>query len=348
MSYGELVSALAEAGKHAQTRDAFLIFLKQMETEFPDKSINVREVVTGPIVDALFKKNELLEKEISGGLKLAFRYTSKIARDFVLAGDKPDHVWEPQTTKLVMKLSEGAAHVVITGAYFGDHAVLVANQLKQNGGKCHCFELNAGSVELLKRNAQANRLDNLVANAIGLWSHEARLSLYGDDSHAAPQEVAGSEGVPGTTLDRYGKEQGIGKLQMWMLDIEGGELNALKGGESYLRKAPGDAPHIIFEIHRAYSDWSNGLENTDIAKYLSGLGYKMFAIRDYQGNVPMPGKPIELVPIETAYIEGPPHGFNILAVKNERVLDAPDFRIVRNVSPKLLFHRDAKLHQPLS
>jgi hypothetical protein len=74
----------------------------------------------------------------------------------------------------------------------------------------------------------------------------------------------------------------------------------------------------------------------------------MFAIRDYQGNVPMPGKPIELVPIETAYIEGPPHGFNILAVKNERVLDAPDFRIVRNVSPKLLFHRDAKLHQPLS
>src|SRR3546814_18686565 len=72
----------------------------------------------------------------------------------------------------------------------------------------------------------------------------------------------------------------------------------------------------------------------------------LFAVRDYQANVPVADAPIELIRPQDTYLEGPPHGFNMLAVKDESVLQAPLFRFRSGVSPKLLMHRNPKLHQP--
>jgi hypothetical protein len=129
-----------------------------------------------------------------------------------------------------------------------------------------------------------------------------------------------------------------------MLDIEGSELAALHGARTMLAAA--HAPAVVFEMNRQYVDWSDGLRRTTIGSYLDGLGYELYAIRDYQSNVAMPNFPVELVPADTAYLEGPQHGFNMLAVRDPAILDDPLFRIVPDVSPKLLFHRDPALHAP--
>jgi hypothetical protein len=118
----------------------------------------------------------------------------------------------------------------------------------------------------------------------------------------------------------------------------------LKGGRSMLERER--APAVVFEMNRQYVDWSEGLRRTTIGSYLDALGYELYAIRDYQSNVAMPGYPVELVPADTAYLEGPQHGFNMLAVRDRALIDAPLFRIVPDVSPKLLFHRDPALHAP--
>jgi hypothetical protein len=94
-------------------------------------------------------------------------------------------------------------------------------------------------------------------------------------------------------------------------------------------------------------DWSAGLDNTDVARLLRTQGYALYAVRDYQSNVPMAGEPIELVAPAGAYLEGPPHGFNMLAVKDDAMVQGAPFRLCSGVSPKLLRHRDARLHQPL-
>jgi hypothetical protein len=44
------------------------------------------------------------------------------------------------------------------------------------------------------------------------------------------------------------------------IDIEGAELAALQGAESFLSLPAGRAPNILFEVHRHYVDWSEGLE----------------------------------------------------------------------------------------
>jgi FkbM family methyltransferase len=350
LSHGDLTSALSALGRESECRRILLQAIRAMESIYLRKDVNVRESVTGPIIDAMFRPEELLQKELENGIIVNFRYTSKIARDFVMAGDHPDHVWEPQTTRLLVALARRAKNAIVGGAYFGDQALLIAQAMRPAGGKCYCFEINQTQLEVLRTNVALNQMDNLIPVAKGLWSKDGvRLALVGDDSHAAPQETDDrEEGFEAITIDAFGARMAMDELGLLMLDIEGGELAALKGAHHYLSQSDGRAPNVVFEVHRSYVDWSDGLASTEIARYLEGLGFSQYAIRDYQGNVDMRGRPVEIVPIRNAYLAGPPHGFNVLATKDARLIEEIGLHVVNDVSPKLLFHRDPKLHQPLS
>ena len=131
-----------------------------------------------------------------------------------------------------------------------------------------------------------------------------------------------------------------------MLDIEGAEHRALRGSLNFLKQPVGKAPNIIFEVHRHFVDWSGGLEKTDLVCFLTDLGYKVFAIRDFNSNYDLSEKPIEIIPAEAVYLQGPDHGFNMVAVKDVSLFDTPSFRICHGVSPKLLRHKTAALHHP--
>ena len=61
----------------------------------------------------------------------------------------------------------------------------------------------------------------------------------------------------------------------------------------------------------------------------------------------MPNQPVELVPLDSVYLEGPPHGFNMLAVPDAARVQGSAFRIVEGVSPKLLPHKAPPLHHPV-
>ena len=55
---------------------------------------------------------------------------------------------------------------------------------------------------------------------------------------------------------------------------------------------------------------------------------------------------MELIPADAVHLEGPPHGFNMVAVKDASVFDNAGYTILRDVSPKLLRHKDPALHHP--
>jgi FkbM family methyltransferase len=334
--------ALKILGRDDATRARIVAALQDYEALPKHRFTTVRDDVTGPIVDALHASIDVVRKELCNGMVFEFPYRSKIARDFVMSiPEKPDHVWEPQTTKLLLHLSQSATDVIVGGAYFGDQAILIADALRGRG-TCHAFEADAHQAAMLERNAALNGLDNVRINAIGLWSDSvSRLRFVGYDAHAGM--TPSDDGVPAISIDDYAASSGIARIGLIMLDLEGGELNVLRGAEQVLSD---HAPHVVFEIHRSYVDWSAGLQNTEIVQFLALFGYTLFAVRDFQSNYDLGGRPIELVPIETAYLEGPPHGFNVLAVRDTAVIENDAFRITPNVSPKLLLHRDPKLHHP--
>jgi FkbM family methyltransferase len=249
-----------------------------------------------------------------------------------------------------VNLAKRAKQVLIGGAYFGDHAVLIAREIAPHGGVVHAFEPNSEQRAMLVRNAELNGLSNIRPRPEGLWSDSStNLKLVGYDSFASAEvaEAGAEDGFKTVTIADYLKAEDVDDLDLIVVDIEGAELGALKGADRFLARPAGHAPDILFEVHRHYVDWSDGMEATEIARLLTGHGYHLFALRDFNSNYDLAGQPIELIPADAIHLEGPPHGFNMVAVKDPTVFATDAYRIVRHVSPKLLRHKDPRLHHPV-
>lgn len=351
MDQKKLLDALSAIAENPKWRAEFIRHVMAFEKRIAMPGIDIREDVTGPLVDALHGNDQIIRKVLADNTQLDFLYRSKIARDFVMSEpEQPDHAWEPQTSRLLVDLAKRASQVVVGGAYFGDHAILIAKQAARNNGIVHAFEPNNDQRRMLMRNAGLNGLSNIVPRSEGLWDNSSTtLKLVGFDSFAHP-EITGegsSDGFQTVTIQDYLQAAGVTRLDLIMLDIEGAELRALQGAQDFLVRPAGEAPDIVFEVHRHYVDWSRGLENTDIVKLLTGFGYQVFAVRDFNSNYDLSRQPVELIPADSVYLEGPPHGFNMLAVKDSSIFNSNRYRICKGVSPKLLRHKDPSLHHPI-
>ncbi len=351
MAQDKALDALAKIAGTEDWRDAFIRQLIAYEGVIDAPGVDVREEITGPLVDALFDDDQVICKTLSSGVTFEFLYRSKIARDFVMSTpEAPDHAWEPQTSRILVNLAKTATQVVIGGAYFGDHAVLIAREIAPRGGTVHAFEPNSQQRGMLQRNAALNGLTNILPRPEGLWHDSTtNLKLVGYDSFASAEaaEAGADDSFRTVTIADYLRAARVDQLDLIVLDIEGAELGALRGAESFLAQPAGKAPNILFEVHRHYVDWSNGLLDTEIARLLTGHGYSLFALRDFNSNYDLAGRPIELIPAEAIYLEGPPHGFNMVAVKDVSIFETADYSLVRDVSPKYLRHKDPKLHHPV-
>jgi FkbM family methyltransferase len=336
-------------GKNEKLREKFISFIKEVESDLPYKG-SVRDDITKYLVDALFEKDDFVIKSIQNGLKFKF-YSgigSKVAREFLMSTPKiPEFVWEPQTTKLLLYLSSIAKTVFVGGAYFGDQVIPIADLIKKSGGVVYAFDLNEMQIEVLRQNAIINNLSNIIPELLGLWKDSKTyldISDTDDLAFATPLDDHGKSNT--ITIDEYALQHSIDTIDLIMLDVEGSEFNILSGARKQLEKKK-NYPNIVFEVHRSYMDWSKGLKETDLIKYLESFGYNIFSIRDFQGNYDMGGMPIELIAPEKTYIEGPSHGFNMLAVKDMSLIDNSLFRMCENVSPKYILHKDPSLHHPI-
>jgi len=352
MDVEKIVASLSRLAQCPSWKQEFIEQMQALEKKIETIGLDAREEITGPLVDALFDDDQIVRKELSDGTKLDFYYRSKIARDFVMSEPVcPNHAWEPQTTRLLVYLAAiNSGNIIVGGAYFGDQAILVAKEANKAGGIVHAFEPNHDQRKMLSHNAALNSVNNIQFNSEGLWDDAStHLSLVGYDSFAYPEKVdVGSEGSFKTvTIDGYLKARDEDTSGLIMLDIEGAELRALKGASNVLRQPAGQAPNIVFEVHRSYVDWSEGLENTEIVRYLMGFGYQVFAVRDFNSNYDLAGYPIEIIPCDSVFLEGPDHGFNMLAVKDFSFLSGKNFHVCHGVSPKYLRHKAPVLHHPM-
>lgn len=239
---------------------------------------------------------------------------------------------------------------MIGGAYFGDHALVAALELNKSNGSHSvlCVEPNEKQRNMLDLNAKINGLSNYIQliNAV-LWDQSGlKFNLATSDSHACvspdPNAIHISE-----TIDQLLLNHKVGSLSLLLLDIEGSEERALQGAQIVLGLSQEEAPVVIVEIHRNYVDWSQGLNSTSLVKELTKYGYNVFALRDCQSNWNLRLDSPEIIPLDQIYLEGPPHGFNLIASKNLDFFKSQGFKIVNNVSPKYLRHRCPELHMPI-
>lgn len=331
---------------NAVYRDGFIEALVAFEKKAGHPNLNVRDTVSGPLADELFM-GERFSKSLQNGLKINFVYNSKIAREFLLCDPAvPNHVWEPQTTKLLLHFSTHAKNVIIAGAYFGDQAIPVANNIKDTG-LCHTFEPNKNNSDLIMENARLNNLGNILINNLALWNKSnEKLVFEGEDALASTVEASGSAAnvLHTITIDDYVSGNKVDKVDLLMIDVEGSEIKVLQGAVEMLKR---DKPVVVFETHSLYDDWSNGLQNSSSARLMKELGYEVFAVREFHQNIDTGNMPIELLPLERTFCETPPHhGFNMLAVPSKARIENDLFSIVYDLSPKLILPKNDEKFLP--
>jgi FkbM family methyltransferase len=321
-------------------RNNFIQALVEFEKKSGHPQVNIRDTVSGPLADELFM-GEAFSKTLQNGLSINFVYNSKIAREFLLCSPAlPNHVWEPQTTKLLLHFSTNAQNVIIAGAYFGDQAIPVANNIKTTG-VCHTFEPNKNNSDLIIENAKLNKLDNILINNLALWNKSNEKLIFEGEDALASTVAAGSSSanvLHTITIDDYVTQNKVGKVDLLMIDVEGSEINVLQGAVEMLKQ---NKPVVVFETHSLYDDWSNGLQNSPSATLMKELGYEVFAVREFHQNIDTADMPIELLPLHRTYCETPPHhGFNMLAIPAHSLIENALFKIVYDLSPKLILPKN--------
>ena len=213
MPNDKALEALSRIAENEDWRRAFVRELIAFEHAIKAPGVDLREEITGPLVDALFDDDQVVRRTLSSGVTFEFLYRSKIARDFVMSEpEAPDHAWEPQTSRILVNLAKGAKQVVIGGAYFGDHAILIAREIAAGGGVVHAFEPNNEQRAMLTRNAEINGLSNIRPRPEGLWSDSSTsLKLVGYDSFATA-EVAEAGADDGFKTESDHSPSGRGRI----------------------------------------------------------------------------------------------------------------------------------------
>jgi len=355
MAQEVLAKALASAGRDERFRTETFEALRRAELN-ADNPTQFRNEIRWPIISAMLAEARYHRVVLSDGLQYEIGFDSRIERALLLSREAaPNHVWEPQTTKLLVMLASVPGDILVGGAYIGDQIVPMAKVVESRSttAKVHGFEPMGYSFGRFVRNIQLNNFRNVVTNQAGLWDRPGELHIAGEPalsetSDATGPTPAGAEVVPGITADDYVRDHGIQRVGLIMLDTEGGEEKALRGASGILSRPFPEAPNIVFEIHRNFVDWTNGLQNTPLIEYLTGLGYTTYAVRDFHDNIDTTGLPIELIPIDSVYLGGPPHGFNMFATKDPTALQRFGLELVPEVSPKLFAEKekDPKIHSP--
>ena len=347
-SMNELQNAFALLDHDSRQQIFNTLRARENESLKPDE---YREKVRWPIVRSMVDAVGTHQVPLENGLVLEVSTGSRIEKAFLLSRqNEPDHAWEPQTTRLILEIAERDA--LIGGAFFGDHVAPLALQMKKSNpqGKILAFEPFSKTYEDLIRNLESNGLSNVEPKCQGLWSESGiklKVGLKAGESALASamvEDMSESTEVETAAVDDFIDTHDLGLI---VIDLEGSEEECLKGASQTLHLPPGKAPHLIFEVHREYFDWSQGLENTTILKLVLDAGYDAYAIRDIHDNFSMKSRAIELIPIKSVYLEGPPHGFNLLATKDKNLPTRLGVQLIEGVSPKYIPGRDPQLFAPL-
>ncbi len=185
--------------------------------------------------------------------------------------------YEPELMYFATCLTEGMV-VVDGGANCGLYTV-VAAKLVGNSGLVLSFEPGAESFSVLERNVRLNRLGNVHALRLALSDGERTTHLYhhrGPNSYSlAPRAGTGLyEEVRTTTIDAMLARDGLDRVDVLKLDVEGAEELVLRGANTVLRES---RPMIIFEVYRDAAT-RLGLAQNGAWDYLAELEYQFFTI----------------------------------------------------------------------
>ena len=161
--------------------------------------------------------------------------------------------------------------VIDCGAYIGEFT-LYAAKAAWKAGKVIAFEPDHGFFKELEKNIALNDLHNVILVEKGVWSKEDRLKF--SSGSQSSNLFAGnleynttSYDVLVTSLDSELKKRGIAKVDFIKMDVEGSEIEAVKGARAILERC---GPQLAIASYHALNGQKTHIE---LEKILKNFGY---------------------------------------------------------------------------
>lgn len=120
------------------------------------------------------------------------------------------------------------------GAYDGDSALAFYYSYRPT--KIYAFEPENGNYERLKKNNKILGGNIIIAIKAGVSDKAGKANISRDHSCSKLTEDESDERINLITLDEFEKENKLEKVNVIKMDIEGAELDALKGAENLIKK----------------------------------------------------------------------------------------------------------------
>ena len=172
------------------------------------------------------------------GLRLHLDLRDNLQRTLYFTG-----TYEPGLLRLLEHELRAGDTVLDVGAHVGVHALTAARRLRElGGGRVIAFEPTPDSAAAVRAAAARNRLAVEVVES-GLGAADGEIELRGDPrypTHDAGVRSQFGDGdvvarAPVTTFDAWAQRDGLDRLDVVKIDIEGAEILALRGMRATLR-----------------------------------------------------------------------------------------------------------------
>ena len=171
--------------------------------------------------------------------------------------------------------------VVDAGASCGIYAVAAA-KLVGAGGSVLAFEPGRESFSVLERNIKLNLPNNVRCFRSALSELDGVARLFHHENRPVSYSLGSGNNAEGfwertrtITLDTVAEQQGITRLDLLKMDVEGAEELVLEGGRAILSRS---RPTILFEINPGGAR-RLGLAPDGAWQALAKLGYRFFSLR---------------------------------------------------------------------
>lgn len=227
--------------------------------------------------------------------------------------------FEPTQTKSFIKSIKKGNTVFDIGANVGYYSVL-ASKLVGKNGKVFAFEPDPQSLKLLYKNIGINKCKNIIVVKSALSNHNGKLILTQDSSNPGESSLTlFKKGkkilVDVLTLDKFIKTQKIKTIDVIKMDVEGAELNILRGGLKTLQN--NKKLKIFVECNpSALSEF--GEDRITLFAFLKGLDFNIEGIIDEKDKKikRFSNKTLDIILNKTGFT-------NLIAVKNKKFDSKP-------------------------
>lgn len=180
--------------------------------------------------------------------------------------------YEYNNNKTIIKAEKGD-HIIDAGACWGDTA-LYFSVISGFDGKVYSFEFLPQNVDIFQKNISLNPdlKDRIELIQKPLWSSsdvDVFCNNNGPGNSVTFDNKYSGESYKTITIDDFVNSNDIKKINFIKMDIEGSELEALKGAVNTLKK---NKPTLAISIYHKKNDFR------DIPQYIDSLnlGYKFY------------------------------------------------------------------------